>query len=87
VTWKHVAIVLMGCLTACFGAWVMIRAPSAAGGPMVIALGGGVITGALGHAGQGGAARVQSGAVGQWSSSSALTHESPPQSALPPARL
>ncbi len=53
MTWKHVAIVVVGCLTACFGAWVTLKAPAAVGGPMLIALGGGVVTGALGHAGQG----------------------------------
>jgi hypothetical protein len=53
VTWKHVLIVTIGAATACFGAWMTCTASGAIGGPMVITLGASIVTGALGHAGQG----------------------------------
>ncbi len=53
MTWKHVFVVALGLATACFGAWVTIVAPGGLGGPMLISLGSSVVTGALGHAGQG----------------------------------
>jgi hypothetical protein len=61
LTAKHVLVILIGCLTAAFGAWVTMRVPAAQGGPMLITLGASTVTGALGHAGQGGRPRAGAG--------------------------
>jgi hypothetical protein len=53
VTAKHVIVALLGCATACVGAWLAIHSPPQAttAGILVITLGGQVATGALAHAG------------------------------------
>jgi len=47
VTAKHVAITFLGLATAALGAWLTIKAPTAQGPVLLIALGGQVATGAL----------------------------------------
>lgn len=53
MTVKHVVVILIGSLTAAFGAWITMRAPGAQSGAMIVAIGASTISGALGHAGQG----------------------------------